>query len=162
MGTQEISLTEHQRHWLAHLRACEASGKGIAGYAAAHGLYAKAMYAGKKVLVKKGVPVYDVPDGLGLIQKIRNKKEWTGFCWVSPGTVSDMLLLLPHVRPLYISIHERKVGRTRWINGLSLQMSHPAFLIESAPSTDNSRSGLSRIADSVVSGACSMYLCIQS
>ena len=55
MDTQEISLTEHQRHWLAHLRACEASGKGIAGYAAAHGLDAKAMYAGKKVLVKKGV-----------------------------------------------------------------------------------------------------------
>ena len=55
MDTQEISLTERQRNWLEHLRACEASGKGIAGYAAAHGLDAKAMYAGKKVLVKKGV-----------------------------------------------------------------------------------------------------------
>ena len=53
MGTQEISLTEHQRHWLEHLRACEASGKGIAAYAADHGLDAKAMYTGKKVLVKK-------------------------------------------------------------------------------------------------------------
>lgn len=55
MDIKEISLTEHQRHWLAHLQACEASGKGIAGYAASHGLDAKAMYAGKKVLVKKGV-----------------------------------------------------------------------------------------------------------
>jgi hypothetical protein len=54
--------------------------------------------------------VYDVPDGLGLIEKVRGKREWSGFCWVSPGTVSDMLLLLPHVSPLYISIHERKVG----------------------------------------------------
>lgn len=53
--TQEIRLTKHQRHWLEHLRACDASGKGIAEYAAAHGLDAKAMYAGKKVLVKKGV-----------------------------------------------------------------------------------------------------------
>ena len=55
MDIKEITLTERQRHWLEHLRACDASGKGIAGYAAAHGLDAKAMYAGKKVLVKKGV-----------------------------------------------------------------------------------------------------------
>ncbi len=55
MDIKEISLTERQRHWLEHLRACDASGKGIAGYAASHGLDAKAMYAGKKVLVKKGV-----------------------------------------------------------------------------------------------------------
>jgi len=55
MDIKENSLTERQRHWLEHLRACEASGKGIAGYAVAHGLDAKAMYAGKKALVKKGV-----------------------------------------------------------------------------------------------------------
>ncbi len=55
MGTQEITLTEHQRFWLKHLRACEASSKGIAAYAREHGLDAKAMYAGKKVLVKKGI-----------------------------------------------------------------------------------------------------------
>ena len=54
-NTQEISLTDHQCHWLEHLRACEVSGKGIAAYASEHGLDAKAMYAGKKVLVKKGV-----------------------------------------------------------------------------------------------------------
>jgi hypothetical protein len=53
--SQEISLTEHQRRWLEHLRACEASGKGVAEYAREHGIDAKAMYAGKKVLVKKGV-----------------------------------------------------------------------------------------------------------
>ena len=52
---QEIPLTESQRHWLEHLRACEASGKGIAAYAADHGIDARAMYTGKKVLVKKGV-----------------------------------------------------------------------------------------------------------
>jgi len=53
--SSEISLTENQRHWLEHLRACETSGKGIAAYAADHGLDARAMYTGKKVLVKKGV-----------------------------------------------------------------------------------------------------------
>lgn len=71
--------------------------------------------------------VYDVLEGIGLIEKVRGEKRWSGFCWVSPRTVPDMLLLLPHVRPLYISIQEQKVGRSRWINGLSLQMSQPAF-----------------------------------
>jgi len=51
----EISLTERQRHWLEHLQACEASGKGIAAYASEHGLDVKSMYAGKKSLVQKGV-----------------------------------------------------------------------------------------------------------
>lgn len=53
--SQQIPLTGLQRHWLEHLRACKASDKGIAAYAAEHGLDAKAMYASKKVLVKKGI-----------------------------------------------------------------------------------------------------------
>ena len=50
-----ITLTERQRYWLEHVQACTASGKTIAEYAADHGLVAQAMYAGKKLLVKKGV-----------------------------------------------------------------------------------------------------------
>jgi len=49
------TLTERQRYWLAQVQACEASGKTIAEYAADQGLGAQAMYAGKKMLVKKGV-----------------------------------------------------------------------------------------------------------
>ena len=51
----EISLTEHQRYWLKHVRACEASGKRITEYATEHGLEVRAMYDGKRALVKKGV-----------------------------------------------------------------------------------------------------------
>jgi hypothetical protein len=51
----ENSLTEHQRYWLKHVRACEASGKRITEYAADHGLTVRAMYDGKRALVKKGV-----------------------------------------------------------------------------------------------------------
>jgi len=50
-----IALTEHQRYWLKHIRACEASGKRITEYAADHGLGVRAMYDGKRALVKKGV-----------------------------------------------------------------------------------------------------------
>ena len=49
------ALTERQRYWLEHIEACKESGKTMADYAAEHGLGARAMYAGKKILVKKGV-----------------------------------------------------------------------------------------------------------
>ena len=52
---EEITLTERQRYWFEHVQACEASGKTIAEYAKVQGLDAKAMYAGKKALVRKGV-----------------------------------------------------------------------------------------------------------
>ncbi len=48
------TLTEHQRYWLKHVQACEASGKSIAAYAQEQGLEVKAMYSGKKILVTKG------------------------------------------------------------------------------------------------------------
>lgn len=53
--SQEVGLTGRQRYWLKHIRACEASGKSIASYAAEQGFAVKAMYAGKKMLVNKGV-----------------------------------------------------------------------------------------------------------
>ena len=49
------ALTDRQRYWLEHIQACEASGKSIAAYSAEQGIAARAMYGGKKVLVKKGV-----------------------------------------------------------------------------------------------------------
>ena len=49
------ALTQRQRYWLEHIQACETSGKSIAEYAAEHGVNARAMYSGKKILVNKGV-----------------------------------------------------------------------------------------------------------
>ncbi len=49
------ALTNRQRYWLEHVQACEASGKSIVEYAAAHGITVRAMYSGKKTLVEKGV-----------------------------------------------------------------------------------------------------------
>ena len=53
--SQEASLTEQQRYWLKHVHACEASGKRITEYAAENGIGVRAMYDGKRALVKKGV-----------------------------------------------------------------------------------------------------------
>ena len=52
---EDTKLTERQRYWLEQVQACEASGKTVAEYAAEHGFSAQAMYAGKKLLVRKGV-----------------------------------------------------------------------------------------------------------
>ncbi len=52
---EEMKLTERQRYWLEHIRACEASGKSVTAYAAEHGFRVGAMYAGKKALVRKDV-----------------------------------------------------------------------------------------------------------
>jgi len=49
------ALTDRQRFWLEHIQACEASGQSMAEYAAAQGISAQTMYAGKKTLVEKGV-----------------------------------------------------------------------------------------------------------
>ena len=49
------ALTERQRFWLEHIRACEASGKSMAEYATEHGVKVRAMYSGRKILVNKGV-----------------------------------------------------------------------------------------------------------
>jgi len=51
----EISLTEQQRYWLKHIQACETSGMRITEYAAENGIGVRAMYDGKRALVKKGV-----------------------------------------------------------------------------------------------------------
>jgi len=53
--TAEVVLTERQRYWLEHVRACESSGISITEYCATHGLKPQTMYAGKKILVEKGV-----------------------------------------------------------------------------------------------------------
>jgi len=48
-------LTKRQQYWLEHVRACEASGLRVAEYTAQHDLTVRSMYAGKKMLVAKGI-----------------------------------------------------------------------------------------------------------
>ena len=55
MDEKEQALTERQRYWLGHIKACAVSGKSVAAYASDHGFHAHAMYGAKKTLVRKGV-----------------------------------------------------------------------------------------------------------
>ena len=71
-------------------------------------------------------PIYVPPNGIGLLDKRRGENLWNGVVWVAARTTSDMLTLLTRVERLYISIHEKRVGRQRWILRLTLQTSDPA------------------------------------
>lgn len=53
-GAAPRELTERERHWLQHLRACERSGGTAKDYAARKGLSLGAWYEAKRRLVRKG------------------------------------------------------------------------------------------------------------
>ena len=72
------------------------------------------------------IPIYKPPSGLGVLDKVRGEQRWTAWVNLAPRLVSDMLILLGHERQLYLGIHERKAGRSRWIHSLSLQTTDPA------------------------------------
>jgi len=51
----EQKLTERQRYWLDHLRACETAGKTMQAYASENGIDVRSFYGAKKRLVRRGV-----------------------------------------------------------------------------------------------------------
>jgi hypothetical protein len=71
-------------------------------------------------------PVYDLPPGLGLIERRRGNDVWTGWIFVEPQVVTNMLILLGQTKPSYLSINERRIERHRWIWHISLQTTDPA------------------------------------
>lgn len=74
----------------------------------------------------KSVPVYVPPQGMGMLEKLRGEPRWHGAIWMQPRYVSDVLILLGHGRRLYLAIHEKKIERQRWIQGISVQTTDPA------------------------------------
>ena len=73
----------------------------------------------------RSLPVYDIPEGLGLLDKERGTTNWNGWLWVPEQTLTQMLILLTNVKRLSLEGHERKIGRRHWINELRLQMTDP-------------------------------------
>jgi hypothetical protein len=73
------------------------------------------------------LPVYEVPKGVGLLQKVRGENSWNGCVWVPDRTVSMMLTLLNSMGALFVELHERRGARNRWVNSLRLQTTDPAY-----------------------------------
>ena len=75
---ERATLTKRQRYWLEQIQTCEASGKTVAEYSAEQGLSAQAMYAGKKILVHKGILSRTRPGRFQRVQvaDVRVGSEW--------------------------------------------------------------------------------------
>ena len=76
---------------------------------------------------KKGAyyPVYNIPPGIATIEKVRGENRWHTWIFAAPDYTRDSLILLSSGKQTYISIHERKIERRRWIQSLSLQTTDP-------------------------------------
>jgi hypothetical protein len=77
-------------------------------------------YRGRQIPVVHPIP------SLAFIDKNRAAQKRTVWLNVEPRLVSDMLVLLGSTRPIYISVQEVKVGRTRWVRQFELQTTDPA------------------------------------
>ena len=55
MSLPEVTLTEKQRFWLEHLKACDQSGQSMRQYAQANELEVATLYSWKATLRRKGV-----------------------------------------------------------------------------------------------------------
>jgi len=72
------------------------------------------------------IPIYVPPNGLGLVDKVRGERRWNAWLFVTPHLINDMLVLLGQQRKLFVSLHERKVDRSRWVQSIALQTKDPA------------------------------------
>ena len=73
---QNDELTERQRFWLRHLRACEVSGQTSIDYARAHGLKVKSLYSARKALAEKGaLPPAPPVNGFQRVQVVDHKRD---------------------------------------------------------------------------------------
>lgn len=102
--SQELCLTERQRFWLEHLRAC-GSGS-LKAYAQTHGLDLRALYDAKARLKRKGALAPSAPARLVRVERARHRPAEPGYCRVHLGNgVAVELSCAPeHWTTLFVSV----------------------------------------------------------
>ena len=71
-------------------------------------------------------PAYTAPPGIALLDKWRGERPWSTAIRVAPYAFNGMLTILGWGLPLYVALHECKIGRNHWIQGFRLQTTDPA------------------------------------
>ena len=84
-----------------------------------HGVHVYKQYRGESI------PVFEPPPGIAVINKRRGENAWDSWVCVNKQIINDILITLTHISPVYISIHEKKKDRQRWIQSISVQTSNP-------------------------------------
>ena len=75
----------------------------------------------------KETPIYEHPESIGFMERIRIRKSWQGCVWLHPQVGSDMLALIASGKTIYLSADEIKLGKKHLIRGVTLQTTNPAF-----------------------------------
>jgi hypothetical protein len=71
------------------------------------------------------IPIYDPPKGLAVLHKAWGEPKWSVWVWAPMHFVSDMITLLGDKEVLFLSMHEWKFERKRWIQRIELKTSNP-------------------------------------
>lgn len=85
-GKEDSNLTERQKYWLKHIRACDASGQTTIDYAREHGIKVKSMYSARKALVEKATLPPSQPNCFQQVQVVST----------SPSSDSQWQVQLPN------------------------------------------------------------------
>ncbi len=72
------------------------------------------------------LPVYGLPHGIITIDKRRGQDVWDMALFAEHSLARDWIALSA-LRPLYLSVHEIKVPRQRWVRSMALQTTNPMF-----------------------------------
>lgn len=72
------------------------------------------------------VPVYAPPPGISIMYRGTKRRVWHAYLTVAPHLATDMLTGLATGAASFLSLHEHRVGRQRWIDSLTLQSTDPA------------------------------------
>lgn len=76
--TDDSSLTERQRYWFNHIRACDAAGQTSVDYARAHGINVKSLYSARKALAEKGAAPPTPPTRFQKVQLVGGNRGSDG------------------------------------------------------------------------------------
>ncbi len=69
--------------------------------------------------------VYEPPNSIGYLEKIRGENAWAGSVFVTNSTASNILSMSQCQQKLYLNIHEMKEGRNRRIFSISVENHDP-------------------------------------
>jgi hypothetical protein len=71
-------------------------------------------------------PVYNIPQSIGHMHKVRGSKDWSVWIQLPQMTISDMLLVLQRPQPSYIEFNRMKDGQSYDLRWFSLRTCDPA------------------------------------
>ena len=71
------------------------------------------------------LPIYEPPDSIGFVEKIRGAQAWQAAIWIPCSAILNMQCLITMSPEIYIELHEVKIGKRRAVRSINLQTNDP-------------------------------------